>query len=470
MNILGVIARTWRNRARLGDGVRQRELAAFLPAALEIQAAPPHPLTRWVARSLLLLSTVFLVWAYLGEVNIVASAEGRIVPGSRVKDIQPLERAMIRKIHVREGQMVERGQVLVELDSTLTEADERSLAEDLKVTRLQHAVGIALLQLLEMPPGEQLDLGFDRIDLAFDGQADASEVRLYKRLLWQQWRQISSRKTGLEAAVDKNLSERAMTEATIVKLEQTLPIITQRAADMRELVDKAFASNAEYLQLEQERIRQTQDLVAERHRLSRLDFARREIEQQIQALDAEGHVEQLAIIGETESRLIALEQELAKARDLNGKSTLYAPVAGQVKGLVIATERGVVTEAQKIMQIVPREDALEVEVFLDNKDIGFVREGMAAEIKVHTFPFTRYGVIEGEVMSISHDATADEQGRLRFGMRVRMARDWIVVNGRQVSLMPGMIVTAEVQTGHRRILEFFLAPLIKVADESIRER
>ncbi len=470
MGAASVIRSAWRNRASLGDANRQRELAAFMPAALEIQSAPPHPLTRWVARSLLLLSVVFIVWAYLGEVNIVAAAEGRIVPGSRVKDVQPLERAMIRKIHVREGQMVERGEALVELDSALSEADEKALIEQLKVTGLQHAVAMALLSLLEMDPDEQLDLTFDGFELAFDGQAEAHEIELYKRLLWQQWRQISSRKTELEAAADKNLSEQAITQATIVKLQKTLPIVARRTADMRELVDKDFASDAEYLQLEQERIRQTQDLLAERHRLRRLDFARREIEQQIQARDAEAHAQQLTVIGDTESRLVALQQQLTKARDVNGKSTLYAPVAGQVKGLVIATEGGVVTEAQKIMQIVPRADALEVEVYLDNKDIGFVREGMAAEIKVHTFPFTQYGVIEGEVLSISHDATPDEQGRLRFGMRVRMTRDWILVNGQRMSLMSGMAVTAEVQTGHRRILEFFMAPLMKVADESIRER
>ena len=149
---------------------------------------------------------------------------------------------------------------------------------------------------------------------------------------------------------------------------------------------------------------------------------------------------------------------------------LYAPVAGRVQELAVNTVGGVVTEAQQLMLVVPDEEQLEVVVFLENKDIGFVHEGMSSEIKIHTFPFTKYGVIDAEVTTVSDDATVDEQRGLIYRMQLRMAKNTLWVEGKEVKLQPGMAVTAEVQTGERRIMEFFLAPLLRAKSESIRER
>jgi hemolysin D len=131
---------------------------------------------------------------------------------------------------------------------------------------------------------------------------------------------------------------------------------------------------------------------------------------------------------------------------------------------------GVVTEAQQLMLVVPDEEQLEVEVFLENNDIGFVHESMPAEIKIHTFPFTKYGVIDAVVTTVSDDATVDEERGLIYRMQLRMAKNTLWVEDKEVSLQPGMAVTAEVQTGERRIIEFFLAPLLRAKSESIRER
>nr|VFK62099.1 MAG: hemolysin D [Candidatus Kentron sp. TC] len=165
-----------------------------------------------------------------------------------------------------------------------------------------------------------------------------------------------------------------------------------------------------------------------------------------------------------------LEEEFIKASDIDAKRILYTPVAGRVQELAVATVGGLVTEAQQLMLVVPDEEQLEVEVFLENKDIGFVREGMPAEIKIHTFPFTKYGVIDAEVTNVSDDATMDEQRGLIYRMQLRMAKNTLWVKGKKVRLQPGMAVTAEVKTGERRIIEFFMAPLLRYKEESIRER
>lgn len=191
---------------------------------------------------------------------------------------------------------------------------------------------------------------------------------------------------------------------------------------------------------------------------------------QLQTLTAQTKAKTLQEIAEYQRQLASLDEELAKASDLNAKQILYAPVSGQVQELAINTVGGVVTEAQQLMLIVPNEEQLEVEVFLENKDIGFVAEGMNAEFKIHTFPFTKYGVIDGQVITVSDDATVDEKRGLIYGMHLLMHKNTIWVDNKEVRLMPGLAVTAEVKTGTRRIVEFFLAPLLKHGNESLRER
>jgi len=169
-------------------------------------------------------------------------------------------------------------------------------------------------------------------------------------------------------------------------------------------------------------------------------------------------------------QLSSFNKELIKTSALNAKQILYAPVAGHVKELAANTVGGIVTEAQQLMLIVPDQEQLDVEVFLENKDIGFIHEGMSAEIKVHTFPFTKYGIIDGQVITVSDDATLDEQRGLIYSMQLTMKQNTIDVQGKPVKLIPGMTVTAEMQTGHRRIVEFFMAPLLRYRKEGLRER
>jgi hemolysin D len=470
MSAIAIFKDAWANRDKLGDNAKSRELAAFMPAALEIQEAPPNPIARWLAWSLLSLMLIGIVWACLGEVNIVASAEGKIIPSSRVKQIQPLTKAVVKSILVSEGQHVTKGQALIELDSTVTFADEKRLAGELQSVQLRLAISQALQQLLGLPIKKQKNLDFST--LTFSGLPTITEQNrlLHKRLLWQQWQQYWAQLQTLMNTLAKTKAEQAATSEVIIKFTQTLPIITKRTEAMQRLYNKGFASETSYLQLEQESIQQTQDLAAEKQRFNQLRAAKAEVRQQIKALTAQTSVTQLDNMAESQRQIATLQEELAKATDINARQVLYSPVSGQVQELAVNTIGGVVTDAQQLMLIVPHEERLEVEVFLENKDIGFVHENMSAEIKIHTFPFTKYGVIDGEVTTISDDATVDEKRGLIYGMRLKMASNTIMVDGKQVNLMPGMAVTAEMQTGKRRIIEFFLAPLLKYKEESIRER
>ena len=256
----------------------------------------------------------------------------------------------------------------------------------------------------------------------------------------------------------------------VAKLEKTVPLARQRAQDYKDLVDKAFISKHGYLEKEQERIEQEGDLATQQARLAELAAAIAEARSQRLALVAETRRIALESLNDAEQKRVAFDQEELKADSRGRQMTLTAPVAGTVQQLAVHTVGGVVTPAQPLMIIVPRDNPLEVEAILDNKDIGFVSAGQEAEIKVETFPFTKYGTIPGQVTQVSGDAVADEQRGLIFVARVSLEKTDLQVDQRRVPLQPGMAVTVEVKTGDRRVIEYFLSPLLRAGDESLRER
>lgn len=466
MSIFSKFKDAWQQRDKMGDVNQERELAAFLPAALEIQATPPQPLARWLTWSLVALLTLGIAWACIGKVNIVASAEGKIIPSTRVKQIQPLEKAIVKNILVKEGQYVQAGEPLIELDNTLTFADQTRTEVEITMTERNLAVSNAFIDLLSLPVKQQKVVQFDQL-MPDNNTAD---YHLHKKILWQQWQQYWSQKQVLENSLVRTEAEKSAVSEEIKKLQQTLPIITRRSQKVKALFDKNYASEDEYLTLEQERIVATQDLASEKQRVKQLQASNSKIQQQINNLAAQTTSEQLSLMADYQRQLSSFNKELIKTSALNAKQILYAPVAGHVKELAANTVGGIVTEAQQLMLIVPDQEQLDVEVFLENKDIGFIHEGMSAEIKVHTFPFTKYGIIDGQVITVSDDATLDEQRGLIYSMQLTMKQNTIDVQGKPVKLIPGMTVTAEMQTGHRRIVEFFMAPLLRYRKEGLRER
>ncbi|MCU7873338.1 MAG: HlyD family type I secretion periplasmic adaptor subunit [Candidatus Thiodiazotropha sp. (ex Lucinoma borealis)] len=460
----------WKNRHTLGDTHKSREFSAFLPAALEIQQTPPNPIAQWLARSIVVLLLLLLVWALFGEVNIVASAQGKILPGSRVKTIQPLQKGIVKKILVSEGEYVTQGQPLIELDGTRTGADESRLKNELNSAKMKLAINDVLLLRLSGGDDHQYKLEESGIDFENGSEGFALEQPHFERLLQEKWLQYQARVSMLISAREAANADYEATKIEVQKLKKTLPIITKRAAIIKGLYSKKFASETEYLQLEQERIQQFHQLQEEKQRLTQLKATRKQAEQQIDTLRAETRANVLAEITENRREIATLQEELIKASDVNQRQILYAPVKGQIQELVVTTQGGVVTEAQPLMKIVPDEESLVVEVFLENKDIGFVKKAMSAEVKIHTFPFTKYGIVDAVIQTISDDAIFDEKRGFTYSMLLAMEKKTIEVDGREVRLMPGMEVTAEIKTGERRLIEYFLAPLLRHGQESLRER
>lgn len=237
-----------------------------------------------------------------------------------------------------------------------------------------------------------------------------------------------------------------------------------------ETQDRNFVSRHGYLEQEQARIEQERDLAAQQAKLEEIRAAMLESQRQRAALIAETRRATLDALNQAEQKVASLSQELLKAENRGRLMRLTTPVGGVVQQLAVHTVGGVVTPAQPLLVIVPNDNPLEVEVFVDNKDIGFVHAGQEVEIKVEIFPFTRYGTLHGTLIQVSSDAIQDEKRGLVYAARVKMARTTLEIDGRIVNLTPGMAVTVEIKTGKRRVIEYFLSPLLQYKDESLRER
>lgn len=444
----------------------------FLPAALEIQEKPPSPAGRAVIWAIIVFFSLAIIWATLGEVDIVATAQGKIIPSGRVKVIQPMEIGVVRQIHVREGQRVEAGELLVELDPTATQADLGRLEKELIAARLDEVRYQTLARMAD-EAGTKIDDSPEttlQVPLRIVRDADASAIALQQRLLESAWSEHRARSAALDNSVASREAELAALREDVNKRAATLPLITQRTRAVRQMVNKQLSPEQTWLELEEQRIEQQQELAALKSRTRQIEASILEACEQRRALAAEFQMALLTKLAETERRIDQLEQERVKASQRTALQRMTAPVAGVVQQLAVHTVGGVVTPAQELMKIVPESESLEVEAWVLNKDIGFVAEGQPAEVKIETFPFTRYGTIDAEMLNVSNDAVTDEHHGLVYAARVLMKESVISVGEKLVDLTPGMAVTVEVKTGKRRLLEFILSPLLRYKRESLGER
>jgi len=452
----------------------------FLPAALEIQETPPLAAGRYILWAIIMFFTISLVWSIVGMVDIVGVAQGKIVPSGRVKIIQPLETGIVRNIFVNEGDNVIEGQVLIELDTTQSSADRRQIQEQQLTLVLDRARLLTILEAIENS-SEGLAADNNSID-SFPVSSNSIAKQLIPedvspRLLdaveqrvKSQLNEYYARNQALKDEMRQRQGERSAIFQRIEQLDATVPLITERTDSLKGLLAKDMIPRVQWLELEQERIEQVTERDVQRNNLTSIEAAIANIGQRLSAQNAEYMSQLLTELAEVETRISGFEQEFIKAEQRVSLQMLKAPVGGTVHQLAVHTVGGVVTPAQELMQIVPDSDAIEVEAWIQNKDIGFVQKGQRAEIKVETFPFTRYGIIDAELLTVSNDATPDEQLGLVYAARVKMEKSTINVENKIVNLSPGMAVTVEVNMGKRRLIEYLMSPLLRYKDESVRER
>jgi hemolysin D len=456
----------------------------FLPAALEVLETPASPVGRAISATIMLCFAVAVTWAIFGHIDIIATASGKIVPTGRTKSIQPLDTGIVTAIHVQDGDHVAAGEVLIELDQTVTGAERARAAQDLMVARLD----VARLSALRAG----FEAGSGPVDFKPPEDAPDRDVTRVRSAMMAQAREQDAKIAALSQQIAQKAAEATETEGTIAKLQAALPLLEEEATVRRNAMNIQFGNRIAYLEAQTKLVDQQHDLVVQQRRLIGLSAARQALERQRDQATEEFAHTILSDLSDAEQKAAEASQALVKASRKMNEQILRAPVAGTVQQLAAHTIGGVVTPAQQLMMIVPADSHLEAEAMISNRDIGFVRPGEPSEIKIDTFNFTRYGLLHGEVVSVSQDAIvrdkpAEKSGQqksrgaladssepdgqeLLYAARVSLDRTQMMIDGKLINLSPGMAVTAEIKTGQRRVIEYLLSPLLRYKQESLRER
>lgn len=438
------------------SAVSSGQAMEFLPAVLEIQQVPPSPIGRALLWTILAVFTAAGLWTTLGWIDIVATAQGKIIPSGYSKIIQPYEAGIIASIQVQDGQAVKQGHVLIELDSTLNRADYDRAFNEYRAAKVDAARLRALIT------------GGDTFDAPPD--VDRTYVALQQQLLRDQLAEYQARDAAVQHLVDQRQAALEQTKENILRLEATLPMDAERVEAYKKLLEHEAVTKMDYLQAEGQRIDKAQELAGQMKKLQQDRAALAEAEKHHRAMVSEFQQMKHAELSALETKAVSLAQEVTKAGQKTGLQRLTSPIDGVVQQLAVHTVGGVVTPAQQLLIVVPQDHPVEAEVQIENKDVGFVKEGQPVEIKVETFQFTLYGTIPGHVLTVSDDAVSLEKIGLVYPTRVSMDRSTIQVDGKQVNVSPGMAVSVEIKTGQRRIIEYLLSPLLKSMKESLKER
>jgi hemolysin D len=459
---------------------REHELA-FLPAALEIVERPPSPIGRAIGITVIALFCFALAWASFGTVDIVATASGKIVPTGGTKIVQPFESGVVGAIHVRDGLTVRAGEVLIELDPTMTEAERDHLRSDLvsaglDVARLRATLSSRVDPLEDFRPPEG---------------ANPALIEMSRQFLISQVAEQQGKLAALDRQLKQKEAERETITAAIAKIETTIPVLAQRVDIRKYLYDKDLGSKLTYLSEYQELVGMQQEVLVQRSRYQEADAAVAALTQTRAQATAEYRRIRFDELSKAEQKATGLAQDVIKAEQRTKLQALTAPVDGVVQQLAVHTVGGVVSPGQVLLAVVPLDSHLEIEAMVSNRDIGFVHAGQAAEIKIDTFSFTRYGLLHGEVLSVSQDAIARDKPQdksnektlgtentssepkgqeLNYAARVSLDRTQMQVEDKVVNISPGMAVTVEIKTGSRKIIGYLLSPLAQYKQEVFRER
>lgn len=430
----------------------------FLPSILEITDKPPSPVGRMVLWTILILLVCLGIWSVVGHVTETAVAEGKVIPTGQVKTIQVKNKGIVKEIKVKEGDFVHEGDVLVVLDPTSTDADYYSLKKRAEYYKLD-------IQRLE---AEQTGKPF--LPKGSEG-LESSDILAEEMLFRSRQGQYNAEKEAAQATLEQKKAALNAAYSNYEKYRDLLSIATDKENRLESLVSQNAISEFQLLEQRSQRIDIQKNMSVELNAIEEAKAEIAEAEKKLRSVDENYSKDIMTSLVEAHKQYYALEEEIKKADENNRMATIVAPCDGRVYNLAIHTMGGIVTDAQALMMIVPDNAALELEVWADNKDIGFIKIDQDAELKVETFNFQKYGVVNAKVIDIGADAANDENDRLTYGKyRIRLSPEKIVDEKSNIFLSPGMHVTAEIKIKDKRIIDFFLDPFRQYTSEALRER
>ncbi len=459
----------------------------FLPAALELLETPPSPARVAAIWAIGIFFVTALTWSYFGQLEIYAVAQGRIQPSGRSKVVQPMEAGRVIGIAVENGSRVKAGDLLIELDSQETGADREEQKRDLELSqaeaeRRRFAIAAARVNQKKLS-----------LKVAYPEGTSSDIIDRENSVLAAELTQLSSNWASLLAQKAERLATRHRLKASIAARERLIAI-NKEHVEMRESLNQTkAASRAQVIETLQQYDTQLTAQAGEKGQLLENEGAIATLDRKLDETTTQFIADQTQKLADIERKADHQKGELVKAAAKHERKRLTAPISGTVQQLSVTTVGQVVSPGQPLMTIVPLGAPIEIEALIQNRDIGFVKAGQKAVVKVESFPFTRYGAIQGNVVRVSRDAVDDREAsalsdpktsaklqstsgdfapsqNLVFPATIALGKTAINVDGKDIPLSPGMTVTVEVLTGKRRALDYILSPLQEVASSSGHEQ
>lgn len=402
---------------------------------------------------------VFIGWAAIYKIEETARAVGRVIPSQQVQVVQSLEGGIVRAVSVQEGDVVNAGDVLMQIDDTRFDAErgellERETALRAEIARLEAEA--TLSDVLDFPAGLQ-----DRNPLA-----TAAEMQVFLSRRDQLDREIKV----LESQLSQRRSEVVELQAKRTRTRSVLAPLTAEIALTEDMFNRGLVPQIELLRLQSRRAELAGDIIVSEASEQRLDAA---IEQAKSQLDAA----QSAYILSARQRLAKLQVELAvvqetlrSANDRVTRAQLRAPVRGTINTISAKTIGAVVQPGAPLIEIVPIDDSLLIEADLGPRDIAFVKSGEPASVKISAYDYVVYGALEGEVVRIGADTIASQDGREFFRVIVRTEKSYLGTKDDPLPITPGMIASVDIQTGEKTVLSYLAKPILRAQSEALRER
>lgn len=461
--------KTWAENLRL-DALNA-EMHEFAPGILKVQHSPPSPLPRILLYILLALCGVALLWTIFGRLDIIAVADGKLVPQTYLKIVQPSEAGIVQDILVKEGDSVVAGQVLLRMNTKLAEADSKSVQAE------YYRRAIQLRRIDAELSGQPLIKQADDPDNSFQqAQAQYHANRLaYQDAVGQE-----------RALLHKAREDRAAAQEVHSKLRQVLPTYQSNEQAYGQMAKEGYVGKLEAQDRARERIEKEQDLRTQTYTLASLQASIAQSDKRLAQITSNYRQQLNQERVEALAQFQKLEQDWAKQTHKNALLELKAPQAGIVKDLATHTQGTVVSPGTVMLTLVPKHEMLLAEVWVSNEDAGFVHAGQSVKVKLAAYLFQKYGMVDGVVQQIGADASdggsnknnanngaapsSQEPQDLKYKAIVALQRQYLTLDGARHALAPGMRASAEINLGTRSIMEYLLSPVQKAYQEAGRER
>ncbi|MEO8343703.1 MAG: HlyD family type I secretion periplasmic adaptor subunit [Gallionella sp.] len=443
------------------------EALDFAPGLLSIQESPPARLPRAMMYTVGVLFVILVLWAFFGKLDIIASAEGHLVPETYIKIVQPSDAGIVQEILVKEGEQVKQGQVLMRMDTQLAMADEKTIGNDLALRSLQLRRIDA--ELANKALARKRD---DQNDLFHQIESQYHDHRLsYTDALEQ-----------AQDALDKSQHEYYSAQEVLSKLQQITPILKQQADSYADMGKDGYVPQMSVLDKQRDYLEKSQDLRAQQSTVASLASAVKQAKKQIDQITSKYRSDLQNERVEAEGQHRKLEQDLLKQEHKSGLLELKASQSGIVKDIATHTIGTVVSPGTVLLSIVPENEPLVAEIMVKNDDVGFVYPHQKVKVKLAAYPFAEYGMLDGEVTRIQADSNNDTQAQTKdqskdrpvqpsvYKAIISLSSQVLESEGKQLKLVPGMQVIAEINQGNRTVMQYLLSPVRKTLAESGHER